>query len=142
MPYWGWLAIGVALLILEVTAGTEFWLALIGAAALGVGTLSILGIAGPAWMQWATFGALSIIMLIFVRRKLHEKFVGTAPGIKPELIGEIATAQSEIAPGESGLVELRGSSWQARNVGSGQILEGSSVAVHEVDGVTLSVRAR
>jgi len=142
MPYWGWLAFGVALLILEVAAGTTFWLALIGGAALGVGVLSFLGFAGPIWMQWAIFGVLSIILLIFVRRKIHEKVVGSAPGIKPELIGEIGTAQGEIAPGAMGSIEIRGTNWQARNVGPGTILDRGRVAIHEVDGLVLSVRAQ
>lgn len=141
MPWWGWLAVGVALLMVEVLVQTEFWLACLGGAALLVAGLARLGLVDPVWVQWAAFAGLSVVLAGFVRRQLHEKIVGKAPGLAPELVGEKATVQEEIAPGADGRVTLRGSPWRATNVGTGALAAGEAALVERVDGVVLEVRA-
>lgn len=145
MPWWAWLAVGVGLLVFEVMIQTEFWLAMLGAAAIGVGVLGLVGVSGswalPVWGQWIAFAILTVFFTGVVRRKLHEKFVGTAPGLKPELEGDMGTVRVPMAPGAVGEVELRGTQWKARNTGNTPLQAGDRVTVEHVDGLQLDVRA-
>ena len=46
MPWWVWLALGATLLVVEVAVQTEFWLAVLGVAALIVGIAAWMGFGG------------------------------------------------------------------------------------------------
>jgi membrane protein implicated in regulation of membrane protease activity len=56
------------------------------------------------------------------------------------MVGERAVASEELAAGGLGKVELRGSPWQARNVGEAAVKAGQGCKVEKVDGITLLVR--
>ena len=72
MPWWGWLALGAALLGAEIAVQTEFWLATIGAAAMVMG-LALTVVAGPPfWLQWLAFAVLAVAFNLLFRRPLHE----------------------------------------------------------------------
>lgn len=141
MPWWAWLVLGAVLLAAEAGLQTDFWLAVVGLAALGTGALGWIGVPMPVWAQWAVFGAGSVFLAVFVRRRVHERLVGTAPGVKDALIGELARVEETIEPGARGAVVLRGSSWQAMNVGGASLVEGAEARVVSVEGVVLQVRA-
>jgi membrane protein implicated in regulation of membrane protease activity len=139
MPWWGWLALGAALLGAEIVVATDFWLATVGAAAMVLG-LAFTLVEGPReWIQWILFAVLAVAFNALFRRKLHERVVGHPPGLDPDLIGESAIALAPIAPGSQGSVELRGSTWQARNVGSEPLAARASVRVTGVRGIVLEV---
>lgn len=140
MPWWAWLVLGAAMLGLEIAVSTEFWLALVGAAAMAVGLLLTFGFEPPATVQWIAFALLAIAFNVFFRRRLHEKLGGSAPGLAPELEGESGTALEAIAPGAIGPVELRGSTWRARNTGDAAIVARASVRVVGKNGILLEVR--
>jgi membrane protein implicated in regulation of membrane protease activity len=140
MPWWAWLVLGRAMLGLEVVVSTEFWLALVGAAAMTVGLLLTFGIVPPATVQWIAFALLAVGFNVFFRRRLHEKLGGGAPGLAPELEGESGTALEAIAPGAIGSVELRGSTWRARNTGDAVVAARASVRVVGKNGILLEVR--
>jgi len=140
MPWWIWLAIGVALLIIEIAIQTEFWMAVLGSAALLVGLAVGLGMGGPLWAQWALFGVLSVVLAVSIRRRIHQKFVANAPGLEPDLLGDRVPVASEIPAGGTGEVLLRGSTWRVRNVGSAPLPAGSTAIVERVDGLTLELR--
>ena len=140
MPWWSWLALGAALLGAEIAVQTEFWLALVGAAALTMGLVLPLIVDPRAWIQWIAFAMLAVAYNALFRRRLHERFVGRPPGLSPELVGESGTALEAIEPGATGQVELRGSTWQARNVGTARLAARSTVRVARVDGILLEVR--
>lgn len=139
MPWWAWLATGVVILMIEVAVQTEFWLAVLGGAALLVAGVAWIFPALPVWVQWAELGIFSILLTVFVRRRLHENLVGSAPGLAPNLVGESVTADAIIEPGDIGPVQHRGSVWQARNVGGVAIVAGSSASIERVDGVVLEI---
>jgi len=141
MAPWIWISIGVALLILEVLVQTEFWLAFIGLAALLVGATTWLGLGGPLWMQWLQLAVFSVILTVFVRKQLHEKIVRPAPGIAPELVGERVRLGEAIAPGATGTVEHRGSSWPAHNVGPTALEPGAHATIRRVAGIELEIEA-
>jgi membrane protein implicated in regulation of membrane protease activity len=140
MPWWGWLALGAALLGAEIAVQTEFWLALVGAAALTMGLVLPLTADPRVWVQWIVFAVLAVAYNALFRRRLHEKLVGRPPGRAPELVGETGTALEAIAPGATGSVALRGTTWQARNVGTAALAAHAPVQVAGVDGILLEVR--
>src|SRR5258706_363874 len=49
-----------------------FFTIFFGVAAIVVGALARLGLAGPAWMQWIWFSGLSIASLLILRKPLLE----------------------------------------------------------------------
>ena len=140
MPWWGWLALGAMLLGAEMAVQTEFWLATIGAAAMVMGIGLTLVDDPRIWVQWIAFAAIAVAFNALFRRRLHERLVGTPPGLAPELVGESGVALAAIEPGAQGAVELRGSTWQARNVGTESVAARAPVRVTAVRGILLEVR--
>jgi membrane protein implicated in regulation of membrane protease activity len=57
------------------------------------------------------------------------------------LVGEVATVIENIQAGSVGKAELRGTSWNARNMGSQDLARGQRCRVESVDGLTLFIRA-
>ena len=61
MIWWKWFVIGTLLLGIELFAiDAQFFLIFIGAAAIVVGLIGMLGINLPVWLQWVLFAALAI----------------------------------------------------------------------------------
>lgn len=84
-----------------------------------------------AWL----FGILSFLGMILFRRYL----VGKSPNLDIDsLIGTSAFAINELAPGEQGKVESRGSTWEAKNVGTEPITHECKVV--GLDGLKLMVK--
>ena len=125
MPWWGWIVIGVMLLGSELVVTTDFWLAVVGAAALSVGLAAGLGLEA-AWMQWALFGGLSIAYLVGFRRRLADR-LGETPDDLPLIEGDYAVVRETIAPGATGAAELRGARWTALNRGRDALEPGTRV---------------
>jgi membrane protein implicated in regulation of membrane protease activity len=71
-----------------------------------------------------------------VRRRIRAR----PPGLEPELVGESGIALAAIAPGAQGSVEVRGTTWQARNVGPEALAPRAPVLVTAVRGIMLDVR--
>jgi len=140
VPWWAWLALGVALLAAEIMVSTEFWLAMLGVAALAVSVLGIVGLEAPTWVQWLAFAGLSVLLALTARRRLRDLLAANAPGIQPELIGERGTSREAMDPGAFGSVEVRGSTWRARNVGPAALRTGDPILVERVEGLRLDVR--
>ena len=136
MPWWGWMAFGAALLGAEIAIATDFWLATVGAAAMAMGLLLTVIDVPRAWIQWIVFAALAVLFNAAVRRRIRSK----PPGLEPELVGESGVALAAIAPGAEGSVELRGTTWQARNVGTEPLAARAPVRVTAVRGILLEVR--
>jgi len=140
MPWWGWFALGASLLGAETMVATDFWLATVGGAAMAMGLLLTLIEAPRAWILWLEFAVIAVAFNALFRRRLHERWVGRAPGLAPELVGESGVAVAEIAPGAQGAVELRGTTWQARNVGAEPLAARAPVRVTGVCGIVLEVQ--
>jgi membrane protein implicated in regulation of membrane protease activity len=141
MPWWAWIVLGVGLLGAEMMVVTDFWLALVGAGALTVGLLASFGLGEPAWLQFALFGVLSITYLVVFRRRLSHVLVPEPDESQHLLSGEFAVTQEEIAPGETGRVELRGSVWQGLNRSHEPLAEGTRCPVEEIDGLVVHIRS-
>lgn len=139
--WWFWVLLGLGLLFLELVTPTGFYLLFFGVAAVLVGLLAAVGLDGPAWLQWMLFSLLSIGSLLLLRGRLQERMRSVAPA-QPDndLVGGTAQALETIAVDGYGQVEMRGTSWRAKNVGSEPVAQAESCQVDRVEGVVLWVR--
>ena len=145
MLWWTWIILGLVLLVAEMLTPGGFYLLFFGASAVVVGLLQLAGIAGPDWVQWLLFSALSVASVAFLRKPLVAKFsahgIGSGlPTVDTDtLVGEVAMAAEEIAAGATGRVDLRGSTWRACNRGPDAIVPGQRCVVERVEGLRLDV---
>src|SRR6187549_1678666 len=65
--WWHWLALGLILITLELAASGGFYIIFFGVAAVLIAALSLIGAAGPVWVQLLLFSIISVISLLFFR---------------------------------------------------------------------------
>ena len=142
MDWWIWVVAGFLLLVLELASPGGFYVFFFGCGALAVGLLAALGWAEPLALQGVLFGGLSVAALVFFRPLIVRR-LGTGGGdaAVDSLVGERALARGEIAGGGFGKAELRGTTWNARNVGGAPVGPGQACRVERVEGLTLWIRA-
>lgn len=138
--WWHWIVVGLLLVLGEMAAAGGFYIIFFGIGALLVGILGGFGIAGPAWLQVVIFIGTSLGSLLLFRRPMLTWVQGDPqrPAVDP-LIGEVAVAQEEITAGGVGRVELRGTTWSARNATSSALPHGIRCRVVRVEGLMLHV---
>ena len=141
MVWWIWVVAGFMLLALELASPGGFYLFFFGCAALAVGLLAALGVAQPLWLQGILFTGLSVAAVIFFRPLLARQLRGGAGEAVEDLVGERAVACDDIAAHGFGRAELRGTKWNARNIGETAVGSGQACLVEHVDGLTLWIRA-
>jgi membrane protein implicated in regulation of membrane protease activity len=95
----------------------------------------------PLGWQLAIFLVISIGSLLILRKPLKEKFGEGSEDNVDKIEGETAVAMETIAANDIGKAELRGTVWNARNVGESEIAETQRCRVVRVDGLTLDVTA-
>jgi membrane protein implicated in regulation of membrane protease activity len=139
MEWWMWLALGLALVVAELATPSGFFIIFFGVAALTVGILAGLNMAGTTWVQWLLFSVLSIAYVLVFRGRLQTKVQIPPPHDVDSLIGGLAIVQERLLPGVVGRVELRGSMWSARNTSQVTLDAGQRARVASVDGLTLTV---
>jgi inner membrane protein len=139
MEWWMWLALGLALVVAELATPSGFFIIFFGVAALTVGVLAGLNMAGTSWVQWLLFSVLSIAYVLVFRGRLQTKVQIPPPHDVDSLIGGLAIVQERLLPGVVGRVELRGSMWSARNTSQVTLDAGQRARVASVDGLTLTV---
>ncbi len=141
MAWWFWIVLGAVLLAAEVIISADFYLVFFGIAGLVVGLLAVFGVALPVWGQWLLFAGLAIAGLVIYRGRWKKKLLTADREMLPELEGEFGVAREDIAAGARGRVDLRGSAWDAQNVGAGAIAAAERCVVVRVDGLTVHVRS-
>jgi membrane protein implicated in regulation of membrane protease activity len=140
MAWWVWVLVGLGLLGFEILTPGGFFVLFFGLAALAVGALARLGLAGPAWFHWLLFSALSVGSLVLFRRRLVERLrTPDAAGVGT-LVGDVAILLDDLPPGAVGKAELRGTAWSVRHDGAERLLRGRRCVVERVDGLMLHVR--
>ena len=138
MEWWHWLAVGLILVALEMAASGGFYVIFFGIAALVIGGLHMVDMAGPAWVQFLLFSVLSIASLVFFRSPMMKWLQLDQPGRDVDsLVGQIATPIDDIVPGAVGRAELRGTVWSARNQSQLAIIKGQRCKVVRVDGLMI-----
>ena len=140
MSWWIWVLVGFALLAIEF-ASTTLHVAFFGLGALFVGLLVGLGWRGPLWAQLLVFTGFSLVALLVIRPPLMRKLKLNESKDVDTLVGEQAVAMDDIASRGFGKAEMRGSSWNAQNVGTSTLNKGQRCTVESVDGLTIRVRA-
>jgi inner membrane protein len=142
MPMWAWLVIGVGLLGVEMfVIDAQFYLVFLGASAIIVGLLGVLGVPMPDWTQWLVFSVLAIVTMFAFRRRLYQLVRERSGHVEQRLtVGDRVLVPTRLEPGQTCRVDYRGSSWTARNTDQRAIDAGQEALIAEIDGLTLQVR--
>jgi len=138
--WWHWLVLGLILIVAELAASGGFYIIFFGIAAVIVGVLAMFGVAGQEAMQLLLFSGLSVGSLLLFRGRLL-RWLQVEPQAPPvdQLVGEVGTASEDLAPGMVGRVELRGTTWSARNIAGIPLIRGVRFRVVRVEGLLLFV---
>jgi inner membrane protein len=138
--WWHWLVIGLLLVLAELATPGGFYVIFFGFAAIIVGALAALGVAGPMWTQLVIFSVVSVVSLVLFRARLLAMMQvdPQAPAVD-SLVGEIGQLEGAIAPGQIGRIEVRGAAWTARNATSSELPRGMRCRVVRVNGLMLEV---
>ncbi len=140
MNLWGWLIIGFVLMGAELTAvDAAFYLIFVGAAAILMGILGLVGVSLPIWGQWVLFSVLAVGSMVLFRQKLYDRLRGGAAGFDGSAAGATVAVKEVVPPGGRTRVRLRGSQWTAVNVGAVPIASGADARVVESDGLELRI---
>ncbi|KGK10663.1 NfeD family protein [Vibrio navarrensis] len=139
MNHWHWLALGLALLAVELlgTAGYFLWF---GISALAVGLLlSLMSFAWP--VQWSAFAAFSLATTwIWWRRQLkHDKQSDASRDLnqkQKQLVGQELILEEDIQVGMN-RIRIADTTWSAKS--DSAILAGSKVKIARVDGIVLTI---
>jgi len=140
MSWWIWVLIGIALLAAEF-ASTTMHIGLFAVGAFVVALLVALGVEMPLWAELLTFTVVSLLGFFFVRPWLVRKLRLQSTKVVDSLVGEQATTIDEIPIAGLGKAEMRGSTWNARNVGETVLTRGQRCVVAAVEGLVIHVRA-
>jgi membrane protein implicated in regulation of membrane protease activity len=141
MLWWYWIVLGLALAALELATPGGFFVIFFGVSAVLIGLLDLAGLVQRDWVQWLLFSVVAIAALVIFRdpllRWMRQR---EREGEVDSLVGETAIALVDIPPGGYGRAELRGSTWNARNVDTTTLLSGQRCRVVAVEGLTLDLR--
>jgi len=142
IPWWGWIVFGILLALLELASPGGFFFLFFGVGAVLVGALAWVGLLAEPWVQVTFFSIFSVVASLVFRKPLLARFGPRTPDIPVDsLLGETATVMDDIQASAFGKVELRGSSWSAKNNGDQVLARGQRCKVERVDGLSLWVRA-
>ncbi|MBI4678677.1 MAG: NfeD family protein [Elusimicrobia bacterium] len=141
MNWWMWLILGLGLLAGELVTPGGFFVIFFAMSALVVALLVGLGAGGPVWAQGLVFVALSVVSLLLFRKRLLARFRPSDDLGKSlaDVVGGVATAQDDIAPGAVGKAEYRGTPWAVRNCGDKPIAKDQRCRVQKVEGLMLFI---
>ena len=146
MLWWHWSILGLILIGVEIlTLGGlgNFYFLFFGMAALMVSGLTWSGIIEAAWIQWFLFAIFGILSLLVMKKPLQNKGDLTRKDEPPvdSMVGEVAKVLEPLDPQAIGKVELRGSTWTARNAGDQRLEKEAIAKIVRVDGLTVWVQA-
>ena len=139
MEWWLWLAGGLALVVAELATPSGFFILFFGAGALTVGLLKAFLLVDSLTSELLLFSVLSVIYLVLFRGMLQSRVQAPPPPNVDSLVGVLAIVQESLSPGVVGKVEVRGSTWSARNTSGVTLTPGQRARVAAVDGLTLAV---
>jgi membrane protein implicated in regulation of membrane protease activity len=140
MAWWIWTLIAFLFLTLEFFAST-LHLAFFAAGAFLVALLVGFGVGGPLWAQILIFTVFSLITLLLIRPWAVHKLGLNVTKTVDTMIGERATAMDDMPVAGFGKAEMRGSTWNAKNIGETPLVRGQRCVVERVEGLQLQVRA-
>lgn len=139
MDWWLWLAGGLALVVAELATPSGFFIIFFGAAALTIGAFKIFASTDNLPVELLLFTVLSVAYLFLFRDRLQSRVQAPPRPNVDSLVGVLAIALESLSPGVVGKVEVRGSTWSARNSSAVTLTPGQRARVTAVDGLTLTV---
>ncbi len=140
MSWWIWILIAFLLLIAEFFV-TTMHVGFFAAGAFLVAALVAMGYGGTLTVQLLIFSGFSLFALLVLRPQVMKRLtVANGPEVD-SMVGEQAITMTELAAGSIGRVELRGSTWNARNVGENTLAAGVRCTVVQIEGLMFHVRA-
>ena len=139
MEWWLWLAGGLALVVAELATPSGFFIIFFGLGALTVGALTAMNLVSSLGIQLLWFSVLSILYVVALRGRLQARVQVPPPPNIDSLVGVLAIVQESLSPGVVGKVEVRGSTWSARNTSDVTLTVGQRARVATIDGLTLTV---
>jgi membrane protein implicated in regulation of membrane protease activity len=141
MAWWSWVVLGLALAAIELATPGGFYVIFFAVGALAVGALKLAGVINTSWIEWLLFPVIALVTLRLFRQPLLGRLrVNERPDEVDSLVGQVAVAIGDIAPGQHGRAELRGTGWSARNVDTSPLLSGQRCRVVAVQGLMLDLR--
>ena len=141
MTWWYWLVLGLVLIALEMVSSGGFYIIFFGVAAIVVAGMAGSGLVEANWLQWLLFSVASVASLVLFRNPLMRKLnLGAGSADIDTLAGETGTALEDMNAGANGRVELRGTTWSARNTGSTPLPRGHRCVVVRAERLTLLVK--
>jgi membrane protein implicated in regulation of membrane protease activity len=142
MPWWGWIGIGMLLLAAELfIIEADFYLVFLGVAAALTGLLGLAVPGMPAWLQWLAFAVLALVSMVLFRKRVYRLLRREVADLPNDMLSEQVMLPAGLPVDGNCRVELRGSTWTARNVGTVPIAPGGLARVVGVEGITLKVEA-
>jgi inner membrane protein len=141
MAWWYWVVLGLTLAAIELATPGGFYVIFFAVGALAVGALSLAGVLQAAWIEWLLFPVIALVTLRLFRQPLLGRLrLNERADDVDSLVGQVAVAIGDIAPGQHGRAELRGAGWSARNVDTSTLLSGQRCRVVAVQGLMLDLR--
>jgi len=95
----------------------------------------------PAWLQWLAFAVLALVLMVLFRKRVYRLLRREVADLPNDMLREQVALPEGLPAGGSCRVELRGSTWTARNVGPAPIAPGGTARVVAVEGITLKIEA-
>jgi membrane protein implicated in regulation of membrane protease activity len=134
--------LGLLLMAGEILTPGGFYILFFGFGAVAVGLLKLGGMAVSLPVEGLIFVIISVAGVAFFRKRFLQRFAEMRPELPVDQItNETATAMEELPAGGMGKVELRGTAWNAHNLGPEALAPKQRCRVERVDGLTLYVRA-
>ena len=143
MEWWVWLLIALALLAVELFTPGGFFMLFFAIGAIASALLAAVPspVTGSLLLQALLFLVVSLAGLVLFRNELVRRFALRGRGRAVDDLSEsVAVALQDLPPGAIGKVELRGTTWSARNSGGVPLASGQRCTVERVNGLTLWVR--
>ena len=140
MDWWIWTLIGFFFLALEFVS-TTMHSAFFAAGSFLVAILVASHVGGPLWVQLLTFTLFSLVTLLLIRPYVVHKLKLSVTKTVDTMVGEQAVLMDDVPPSGLGKAEMRGSTWNARNIGETLLSRGQRATVERVEGLVLFIRA-
>lgn len=138
-PFWIWMALGAAILAIEILTGSG-WLLWASASAGVVAFVSLLGLSLPAALL--LYAALTIVSTLLARRYLPRSMTNEGDDINDNVARLVGHRGQAVAgfDGRSGRVSIDGKEWAAELDHGERLKAGAEVEVVGVNGARLRVR--
>ncbi len=138
MHYWGWAAIGAALIIMELIT-PSFIMVFLGVGAVVAAVTTATGLTEGLGGQIIVFSVISLTSMLLFRNGLKKRFI--AKELMPDYVGQQVRVTKAIPAGNEGRVMYRGSEWIAFcEAHEESIPEGGMAEVTGSDGIRLKVK--